>query len=79
MSWIYLIVAGIFESIWAIGLKYSMGFTKVIPSIFTILTMMISVFFVTAFNEKHFYKYSVFSLDWHRLRWSIILWDDLFW
>jgi quaternary ammonium compound-resistance protein SugE len=44
MAWIYLFVAGIFETAWAIGLKYSAGFTKLGPSLFTILTMAISLY-----------------------------------
>jgi quaternary ammonium compound-resistance protein SugE len=44
MAWIYLFVAGIFETAWAIGLKYSAGFTKLGPSIFTALTMAISLY-----------------------------------
>jgi quaternary ammonium compound-resistance protein SugE len=44
MAWIYLFVAGIFETAWAIGLKYSAGFTRLGPSIFTILTMAISLY-----------------------------------
>lgn len=42
MAWFYLILAGLFECAWAIGLKYSDGFSKIIPSIFTIITMAIS-------------------------------------
>jgi quaternary ammonium compound-resistance protein SugE len=44
MAWIYLFVAGIFETAWAIGLKYSAGFTRLGPSIFTILSMAISLY-----------------------------------
>jgi quaternary ammonium compound-resistance protein SugE len=44
MAWIYLFVAGIFETAWAIGLKYSAGFTRLGPSIFTALTMAISLY-----------------------------------
>ncbi|MDW8374800.1 MAG: SMR family transporter [Ignavibacteriales bacterium] len=33
MNWIFLIVAGLFEIAWAIGLKYTDGFTKLFPSI----------------------------------------------
>jgi quaternary ammonium compound-resistance protein SugE len=44
MAWIYLFVAGVFETAWAIGLKYSAGFTRLGPSIFTILTMAISLY-----------------------------------
>lgn len=43
MNWIFLIVAGIFEIAWAIGLKYTDGFTKLFPSIFTIVAMIISL------------------------------------
>lgn len=44
MAWVYLFVAGIFETAWAIGLKYSEGFTKLGPSLFTAVTMMISIY-----------------------------------
>lgn len=39
MEWILLIVAGLFETAWAIGLKYSIGFTQLWPSIFTVFAM----------------------------------------
>ena len=44
MAWIYLFIAGVFETAWAIGLKYSVGFTKLGPSVFTIVAMMISIY-----------------------------------
>ncbi|MGQ9798435.1 MAG: quaternary ammonium compound efflux SMR transporter SugE [Ignavibacterium sp.] len=43
MYWIILIIAGLFEVAWAIGLKYTDGFTKLFPSIFTIISMIISM------------------------------------
>lgn len=43
MAWVILFVAGLFEAGWAIGLKYSEGFSKLFPSIFTIVSMTISV------------------------------------
>ena len=43
MAWIYLFLAGLFEIGWAIGLKYSHGFTRLWPSVFTIGTMAISI------------------------------------
>ncbi|MFT6106754.1 MAG: quaternary ammonium compound-resistance protein SugE [Rickettsiales bacterium] len=43
-AWIYLVLAGILEICWAIGLKYTEGFTKLIPSIFTIITLALSIF-----------------------------------
>jgi quaternary ammonium compound-resistance protein SugE len=43
LPWIYLIVAGLLEICWAIGLKYSAGFTKPVPSIFTLVTLTLSM------------------------------------
>lgn len=42
MEWVYLIVAGLFEVGWALGLKYSNGFTNPIPSVLTVIGMIIS-------------------------------------
>ncbi len=47
MAWIYLVVAGLFECGWAIGLKYTDGFTKLIPSLLTISAMVISFWFLS--------------------------------
>jgi quaternary ammonium compound-resistance protein SugE len=44
MAWIYLTVAGLFEIGWAIGLKYTDGFTRVLPSLWTIACMIASIF-----------------------------------
>ena len=43
MAWIFLIVAGLLEVVWAIGLKYSEGFTRFWPSVLTIIAMVISM------------------------------------
>jgi quaternary ammonium compound-resistance protein SugE len=43
MAWILLIVAGLFEIGWAIGLKYTDGFTRPLPTAGTIAAMVISV------------------------------------
>jgi len=43
MAWVYLIVAGLFEIVWAIGLKYAEGFTRLVPSVITIGGMILSV------------------------------------
>jgi quaternary ammonium compound-resistance protein SugE len=40
MSWVYLIVAGLFEAVWAVGLKYTDGFTRVAPSVVVAATMV---------------------------------------
>ncbi|MCC6543285.1 MAG: quaternary ammonium compound efflux SMR transporter SugE [Nitrospirae bacterium] len=47
MAWIYLCIAGLFEIGWAVGLKYTGGFNKLWPSIITILTMMLSFYFLS--------------------------------
>lgn len=43
MAWVVLAVAGLFEVGWAIGLKYSAGFTRLWPSVFTLAAMAASV------------------------------------
>jgi len=43
MHWIILFIAGLFEVGWAIGLKYTQGFTKLWPTVFTILSVIISM------------------------------------
>jgi quaternary ammonium compound-resistance protein SugE len=43
MSWLILFLAGLFEIGWAIGLKYTEGFTRLWPSLWTIAAMAISV------------------------------------
>jgi quaternary ammonium compound-resistance protein SugE len=43
MAWFLLIVAGIIESGWAVGLKYADGFTKLWPSVMTVVGIVISM------------------------------------
>lgn len=43
MSWIYLFLAGAFEIAWVVALKYSHGFTRLVPSAAMILSMLFSV------------------------------------
>jgi len=43
MAWIYLTIAGLFEVGWAVGLKYTAGFTRLWPSLWTISCMTLSV------------------------------------
>ncbi len=47
MSWIYLVIAGMFEIGWAIGLKYTEGWTKLIPSLITGTLMIASFYFLS--------------------------------
>lgn len=46
-AWIFLLVAGIMETGWAVGLKYTEGFTQLIPSVFTIALMGGSFYFLS--------------------------------
>lgn len=43
MAWVYLTIAGIFEIGWAIGLKYSNGFSRPVPSLLTVVAMAFSL------------------------------------
>ncbi len=52
MHWIYLFIAGMFEISWAVGLKFTHGFTHIIPSILTVIGMIASFYFL-ALALKH--------------------------
>ncbi|MGO4501387.1 MULTISPECIES: quaternary ammonium compound efflux SMR transporter SugE [unclassified Dyella] len=43
MPWIYLMLAGLLEVVWAIGLKYTEGFTRLWPSVITASAMIASI------------------------------------
>ncbi|MGJ0623015.1 quaternary ammonium compound efflux SMR transporter SugE [Xenorhabdus bovienii] len=43
MSWLILLVAGLLEVVWAVGLKYTQGFSRLMPSLITISAMMVSI------------------------------------
>ncbi|WP_444945254.1 DMT family transporter [Microbulbifer sp. VTAC004] len=46
-AWISLFVAGLFEIVWAVSMKYSEGFTKLWPSVITVMAMWISFAFLS--------------------------------
>lgn len=46
MAWVYLFIAGIAEIGWALGLKYTEGFTKPVPTILTVGIMAVSIVFL---------------------------------
>lgn len=46
MKWLILLLAGIFEIAWAIAMKYSNGFSVIIPSIITVITYILSAIFL---------------------------------
>ncbi len=43
MSWLLLLVAGLFEAVWAVGLEYSDGFTRPVPTAITVAAMAVSL------------------------------------
>ena len=43
MAWLYLFFAGLFEIGWAIGLKYTHGFTRLMPTVLTVMSMVVSL------------------------------------
>lgn len=46
MAWLYLLIAGLLEIVWAIGLKYTEGFTRILPTSITVVAMIFSVIFL---------------------------------
>ena len=46
MAWIWLLIAGAFEVVWAVGLKYTEGFTRLWPSVITAGAMAVSFVFL---------------------------------
>lgn len=47
MAWVYLMIAGVFEIAWAIGLKYTEGFSKPVASVVTVVLMIASFVFLS--------------------------------
>lgn len=43
VAWLLLILAGIFEVVWAVGLKYSAGFTRLTPALITVAAVIVSM------------------------------------
>lgn len=52
MYWMYLFIAGLFEISWAVGLKFTHGFSQIIPSVLTVIGMIASFYFL-ALALKH--------------------------
>ncbi len=42
LAWVYLVIAGLLEALWAMGLKFSEGFTKPLPTIITLVLVLCS-------------------------------------
>jgi quaternary ammonium compound-resistance protein SugE len=43
MAWLLIVIAGVFEMAWAVGLKYSDGFSRLVPSVLTVAAMAASI------------------------------------
>lgn len=43
MAWLLLVIAGLCEIVWAIGLKYTAGFTRLWPTVMTVTAMVVSI------------------------------------
>lgn len=43
MAWLILILAGLLEVVWSLGLKYTHGFTRLLPSVITVVALIASV------------------------------------
>ncbi|MDY1550035.1 quaternary ammonium compound efflux SMR transporter SugE [Luteibacter sahnii] len=52
MYWLILLVAGLFEVAWAVGLKYTEGFTRLVPSLLTGVAMLVSIVLLAAAAKK---------------------------
>lgn len=50
-AWILLACAGLLEIAWAIGLKYTQGFTKLVPSLFTLITLAASMYLLARASQ----------------------------
>jgi quaternary ammonium compound-resistance protein SugE len=48
MNWVLLVIAGVFEMGWAIGLKYTHGFTRLWPSVWTAVAIVVSMVLLAA-------------------------------
>ncbi len=50
--WVLLVAAGLLEVCWAIGLKYTEGFTKLWPSVFTVVTLAASMYLLARASQS---------------------------
>lgn len=50
-AWVLLVIAGLLEVCWAIGLRYTEGFTRLMPSIFTLVTLALSMYLLARASQ----------------------------
>lgn len=51
-AWFVLVIAGLLEVCWATGLKYSEGFTRLVPSTFTLITLAASMYLLAKASQQ---------------------------
>lgn len=51
-AWVTLVIAGVFEVFWALGIKESAGLTKLIPSIITVFFMIVSIYLLAVASRE---------------------------
>jgi len=61
MYWFILFIAGLFEVAWAVGIKYTEGWTRVWPSVFTILAMIAS-FYLLSIALKYIHLATAYAI-----------------
>ena len=66
MAWFYLLLAGLFEVAWAIGLKYTDGFSRLFPSLLTVTAMALSLGATWAGLKNLAGGHGLCGLDWSR-------------
>ena len=47
MNWLFLVLAGLLEVGWAVGLKYTEGFTRPLPSVLTVVAMVVGFYLLS--------------------------------
>ena len=70
MAWLFLLVAGLCEIVWAIGLKYTEGFSRLLPTIGTVAAMAASMGFLGPSPQVAAGRYGLCGVDghWHHRR-----------
>ena len=79
MSWIYLFIAGIFEIVWAVALKYADGFSNWFYSAVTIIGMVASVYFLAVAMRTIPLGTAYAILDRYRVYWRLYCRHSLVW
>lgn len=78
MAWVYLVVAGIFEVVWAISLKYTAGFTRLWPSVMTVAGMAASFYFLSMAIKNIADRHRLRGMDRNRGVWGGCHWHAIF-